>query len=89
MSLPQVLNNLALPPQSNSRFDHTRWWWRAQNMVSEHAANSRGGHPWVWQAMPDTEFEAMYAEYGGRLKCQNPWFLPYEFAELMWKIPGH
>lgn len=41
-----VLNALGLPPTSSSRLDHMRWWWRAHNMVSEHAANSRGGHPW-------------------------------------------
>lgn len=60
----------------------------AHRQVSEHAAASRGGHPWVWQSAPDAEFAATFEEYGGRLKCQNPWFLPYEFAELMWAIPG-
>jgi hypothetical protein len=56
--------------------------------VSEHAASSRGGHPWVWPSQTDDEFRAEHAEYGQQLQCQNPWFLPYEFAEVMWKIPG-
>uniref|UniRef100_A0A383W1N7 Sulfhydryl oxidase n=1 Tax=Tetradesmus obliquus TaxID=3088 RepID=A0A383W1N7_TETOB len=84
-----VLNHLGLPPKSSSRYDHTRWWWRAHNMVSEHAASSRGGHPWVWPSQTDEEFSTQHAQYGGKLRCQNPWFLPYEFAELMWKIPGN
>ena len=81
-----VLNAVGLPPADSSRLAHERWWWRAHNMVSEHAAATRGGHPWVWPSMRDADFEAAYAEYGGHLKCQNPWFLPYEFVDLMWRI---
>ena len=56
-------------------------------MVSEHAASTRGGHPWIWLSMTDQEFAEQYSkQYGGHLRCQNPWFLPWEFAETMWKI---
>jgi hypothetical protein len=43
----------------------------------------------VWPSQTDEEFKAQHAEYGGLLQCQNPWFLPYEIAEVMWKIPGN
>lgn len=55
-------------------------------MVSEHAASTRGGHPGVYPAYSNEEYEAKYQEFGGHLKCQNPWFLPYEFVDLMWDI---
>jgi hypothetical protein len=57
-------------------------------MVSEHAAASRGGHPWVWlTADSDEEFGSRAKQYSPLLHCQNPWFLPWEYAEIMWRLP--
>lgn len=55
-----------------------RWWWRAHNMVSEHAAATRGGHPWVWLNADSNEAFAREAKakFGSDLiKCQNPWWV--------------
>ena len=57
-------------------------------MVSEHTAATRGGHPWVYPALKDAEFaEAFGAKYGApAVRCQNPWYLPYEEVDAMWNI---
>lgn len=87
----EVLDAVDLPPKSTSRKDHAYWWWRAHNMVSEHTAATRGGHPWIYLAYPTAE---AFAEQVGRkeagnaalLHCQNPFFLPFEDAFAMWTI---
>jgi hypothetical protein len=56
-------------------------------MVSEHAAATRGGHPWVYPPMTDADFEAQYGELSPHLRCQNPWFLARDHVDDMWKIP--
>lgn len=55
-------------------------------MASEHSAATRGGHPWLWPAATDAEMAAQFGRYSDRIRCQNPWFLPYEEAERMWTI---
>lgn len=81
-----VLDAIGLPPESTSREEHKLWWVNAHNMVSEHAAATRGGHPWIWPAYSDADFAKKYGGVSDRLRCQNPWFLPYEDAEKMWTI---
>lgn len=61
-------------------------WWRAHNMVSEHAAATRGGHPWVYLASGDEEFARNFGKLSPHLRCQNPWFLAKEHVHSMWKI---
>jgi hypothetical protein len=82
-----LLNDVGLPPLSSSRLDHARWWWRTHNMVSEHAASTRGGHPWSWPHRTDDEFKAEYGGLSARLRCQNPFFLTWEDAVEMWTLP--
>jgi len=83
-----VLNVVGLPPETSEREKHKRWWWNVHNMVSEHTAATRGGHPWVWLAADsDEEFAQLGAKYKTNLiRCQNPWFLPYDVALTMWDI---
>ena len=84
-----VLQVIGIPPESSSREDHQRWWWRAHNMVSEHTTSTRGGHPWLYPPLSDAEFAAEFGEPLGAadlLKCQNPFFLPYQDAVAQWKI---
>eukprot|EP00884_Botryococcus_braunii_P013073 jgi/Botrbrau1/21767/Bobra.43_1s0157.1 len=81
-----VLNAVGLPPVSRDREDHKFWWWRSHNMVSEHAAATRGGHPWVYPPMTDADFATQYGKLSAHLRCQNPWFLAREHADGMWKI---
>ena len=57
-------------------------------MVSEHTAATRGGHPWVWPGLTDEEFSEAYGRYNDRLRCQNPWFMPFKTAEEMWTMKG-
>lgn len=83
-----LLNEAGLPPSSTSRQEHKHWWWQAHNMVSEHSAATRGGHPWVFPALTDDEFQEEYGGYSDRLRCQNPWFMPFETAEEMWTMTG-
>jgi hypothetical protein len=84
-----VLSIIGLPPSSSSRQDHQKWWWRAHNMVSEHTSSTRGGLPWLYLAQTPQEFSETVGASAGNtevLKCQNPFFLPYEDAVTMWKI---
>jgi hypothetical protein len=84
-----VLSIIGLPPSSSSRQDHQKWWWRAHNMVSEHSSSTRGGLPWLYLAQTPQEFSENVGASAGNtevLKCQNPFFLPYEDAVTMWKI---
>jgi hypothetical protein len=82
-----VLNAIGLPPDTTEREAHKRWWWMAHNMASEHSAATRGGHPWIWPAAArDEQFAAEFGRYSPLLRCQNPWFLPWEAAEDMWAI---
>lgn len=63
-----MLNGIGLPPDSSEREAHKRWWWVAHNMVTEHAAAARGGHPWVWLgAASEAEFAAEGAKYNADL----------------------
>lgn len=82
-----LLNEVGLPPTSAARYDHARWWWRTHNMVSEHAASTRGGHPWAYPHQTDAEFAATHGDLSTRLRCQNPWFLEWEDAVAMWTLP--
>lgn len=84
-----VLDEIGLPPSSNNREDHIYWWWMAHNMVSEHTAATRGGHPWVYPPLNDAQFKKYFGKPANNtdlLNCQNPFFLPYEDAVRMWKI---
>ena len=51
--------------------------WKAHNMATEHTASTRGGHPWIFPAMLDSEF----AEVGrsgiclGRIRVAVPWYI--------------
>ena len=84
-----VLQEIGIPPSSNDREDHIKWWWRAHNMVSEHTAPSRGGQPWIYPSYPGAMFEEKIGvPYNNTelLNCQNPFFLPFEDAVRIWKI---
>ena len=84
-----VLDVIGLPPSSNDREDHIKWWWKAHNMVSEHTAATRGGHPWVYPSLTDAQFVEFVGKPANNtklLRCQNPFFLPYADAVDMWKI---
>ena len=81
-----VVNELGLPPRSTAREDHVRWWHAAHNTVSEHAAATRGGHPYVFPRQPLGAFKARFAHLSSRLACQNSFFLPYEHVARMWTI---
>ena len=82
-----LLSTEGLPPASSDRDAHARWWWRVHNAVAEHAASTRGGHPWAWPHRTDAEFAAEHGGLSGRLRCQNPWILPWEDAVAMWTLP--
>lgn len=63
------------------------WSVQAHNMVSEHSAATRGGHPWIWPAMDDAAFAETYGkQYSELLYCQNPWFLRYKDALKLWDL---
>ena len=81
-----MLNVVGLPPDTTSRQAHKRWWWAVHNAVSEHAASTRGGHPWVYEAATDAQFAERYRQYGGRVKCQNPWCAPWHAWWLLWLL---
>ena len=85
-----VLDVIGIPPSSSDREEHIKWWYIAHNMVSEHTASTRGGDPWVYPALSTAQFEEYYgASLNPQLlHCQNPFFLPFEDAVSMWKIPS-
>ena len=36
--------------------------------------------------MRDEDFAAAFGHYSERIRCQNPWFLPWEQANEMWDL---
>ena len=82
-----VLNELGLPPTSTARQDHVRWWYNTHNYVGQHTAATRGGHPFVYPRAPLGQFSQRFGALNPKLRCQNPFFMPFEHVERMWTIP--
>mmetsp|Transcript_51750 Transcript_51750/g.144610 ORF Transcript_51750/g.144610 Transcript_51750/m.144610 type:complete len:682 (-) Transcript_51750:131-2176(-) len=71
-----VIGKIGLPPTSANREDIAKWYWYAHNIVSEHAAATRGVQPWLTIKMPDPNKSPSTK--------QNDWFMPWDTAVQQW-----